>query len=66
MEKIYYGIGFDIHKLIRGENLFLGGIKIPFALGLKGHSDADPVLHALIDSLLGACRLGDIGKFFSD
>jgi len=44
----------------------LGGIKIPFALGLKGHSDADPVLHAVIDSLLGACRLGDIGKLFSD
>ena len=44
----------------------MGGIKIPFVLGLKGHSDADPVLHALIDSLLGACRLGDIGKLFSD
>jgi len=44
----------------------LGGIKIPFALGLQGHSDADPVLHALIDSLLGACKLGDIGKLFSN
>ena len=44
----------------------MGGIKIPFFLGLQGHSDADPVLHALIDSLLGACRLGDIGKLFSN
>ena len=63
---MYHGIGFDIHRLIKGRKLFLGGIKIPFALGLKGYSDADPVLHALIDSLLGACRLGDIGKLFSD
>ena len=46
--------------------MYLGGVKIPFALGLQGHSDADPVLHALIDSLLGACKLGDIGKLFSD
>ena len=65
-EKIYFGIGFDIHKLIKGRKLYLGGIKIPFPLGSKGHSDADPVLHALIDSLLGACKLGDIGKLFSD
>ena len=64
--KTYYGIGFDIHRLTKGRKLFLGGIKIPFALGLQGHSDADPVLHALIDSLLGACNLGDIGKLFSD
>ena len=64
--KIYSGIGFDIHKLIKGRKLFLGGIKIPFKLGLKGHSDADPVLHALIDSLLGASKLGDIGKLFSN
>ena len=62
----YAGIGFDIHRLVKGRKLYLGGIKIPFVLGLKGHSDADPVLHALIDSLLGACRLGDIGKLFSD
>ena len=66
VEKIYYGIGFDIHRLIKDRKLFLGGIKIPFVLGLKGHSDSDPVIHALIDSLLGACRLGDIGKLFSD
>ena len=64
--KNYSGIGFDAHKLVKGRSLYLGGIKIPFLLGLEGHSDADPVLHALIDSLLGACRLGDIGKLFSD
>ena len=64
--RIYSGIGFDIHRLVKKRKLYLGGIKIPFSLGLKGHSDSDPVLHALIDSLLGACRLGDIGKLFSD
>jgi len=64
--KNYSGIGFDVHKLVKGRSLYLGGIKIPFLLGLEGHSDADPVLHALIDSLLGACRLGDIGELFSD
>jgi 2-C-methyl-D-erythritol 4-phosphate cytidylyltransferase/2-C-methyl-D-erythritol 2,4-cyclodiphosphate synthase len=64
--KTYFGIGFDIHKLIKGRKLYLGGIKIPFAVGLQGHSDADPVLHALIDSLLGACKLGDIGELFSN
>ena len=64
--KTYSGIGFDTHRLTKGRKLFLGGIQIPFALGLQGHSDADPVLHALIDSLLGACKLGDIGKLFSD
>jgi len=64
--KIYTGIGFDIHKLVKKRKLYLGGIKIPFVLGLEGHSDSDPVLHALIDSLLGACRLGDIGKLFSN
>jgi len=64
--KIYSGIGFDIHKLIKGRKLYLGGIKIPFKLGLEGHSDADPVIHAIIDSLLGASRLGDIGNLFSN
>jgi len=63
-KKIYNGIGYDIHKLVEKRKLYLGGIKIPFNLGLEGHSDADPVLHAIIDSLLGACRLGDIGKLF--
>jgi len=64
--KTHFGIGFDIHRLVKGRKLYLGGIKIPFTLGLQGHSDADPVLHALIDSLLGACKLGNIGKLFSD
>ena len=64
--KTFTGIGFDIHKLIKKRKLYLGGVKIPFHLGLKGHSDSDPVLHAIIDSLLGACSLGDIGKLFSD
>ena len=64
--KTYSGIGFDIHRLVKRRKLYLGGIKIPFALGLQGHSDADPVIHALIDSLLGACKLGDIGKLFSN
>jgi len=64
--KIYYGIGFDIHRLVKGKKLYLGGINIPFPLGLKAHSDGDSVLHALIDSLLGACRLGNIGNLFSN
>ena len=64
--KFYTGIGFDIHRLIKKRKLYLGGIKIPYDLGLEGHSDADPVLHSIIDGLLGACRLGDIGRLFSD
>jgi len=64
--KTYYGLGFDIHKLIKGKKLYLGGIKISSLLGLKGHSDGDSVIHALIDSLLGACSLGDIGRLFSN
>ena len=63
--KTYTGIGFDIHRLIKKRKLYLGGLKIPYNLGLEGHSDADPVLHSVIDGLLGACRLGDIGKLFS-
>ena len=59
-----FGIGFDVHKLEKNRKLYLGGLKIPFKLGLKGHSDADPVLHALIDGILGACKLDDIGKLF--
>jgi len=62
--KNYVGIGFDIHRLVKKRKLYLGGVKIPFHSGLKGHSDSDPVLHALIDSLLGASRLGNIGKLF--
>ena len=64
--KTYNGIGFDVHRLVKNRKLYLGGIKIPYNFGLEGHSDADPVLHATIDSLLGACGLGDIGKLFSD
>ena len=64
--KTFYGIGFDIHKLEKKNKLYLGGIKIPYHLGLKGHSDGDVIIHALIDSLLGACKLKDIGTLFSD
>jgi 2-C-methyl-D-erythritol 4-phosphate cytidylyltransferase/2-C-methyl-D-erythritol 2,4-cyclodiphosphate synthase len=60
------GIGFDVHRLVEGRNLFLGGVKIPSALGTLGHSDGDPVLHSIIDSILGACKMGDIGEKFSD
>ena len=61
-----YGIGFDIHRLEKKRKLYLGGTKIPYPMGLKGHSDGDSVLHALIDSLLGACKLKDVGTLFSD
>ena len=54
--KTYYGIGFDIHKLTKNKKLYLGGIKIPFHSGLKGHSDGDVILHAIIDAILGATR----------
>ncbi len=64
MLKTYYGIGFDIHKLIKNKKLFLGGIKIPFHSGLKGHSDGDVILHAIIDAILGATRRRDIGTYF--
>ena len=62
--KTYFGIGFDIHKLIKNRKLFLGGIKIPFHSGLKGHSDGDVILHAIIDAILGASRKKDIGTYF--
>jgi 2-C-methyl-D-erythritol 4-phosphate cytidylyltransferase / 2-C-methyl-D-erythritol 2,4-cyclodiphosphate synthase len=64
--KTYFGIGFDIHRLIKGKTLYLGGIKIPFHSGLKGHSDGDVILHSIIDALLGAMRKKDIGTFFPD
>jgi len=60
------GIGFDVHRLVTGKKLYLGGIKIPSKLGTLGHSDGDPVLHAVIDAILGACAMGDIGEKFSD
>ena len=62
--KTFYGIGFDIHKLVRNKKLYLGGIKIPFHSGLKGHSDGDVILHAIIDAILGAIRKKDIGTYF--
>jgi 2-C-methyl-D-erythritol 2,4-cyclodiphosphate synthase len=60
------GIGTDIHRLVEGRKLMLGGVQIPHPLGLLGHSDGDAVLHAVIDALLGAAGLGDIGTFFPD
>jgi len=62
----YFGIGFDIHRLIKGKKLYLGGIKIPYHSGLKGHSDGDVIIHSIIDSILGAMRKKDIGTFFPD
>ena len=60
------GIGFDVHRLVKGRKLFLGGVKIPSLLGTLGHSDGDPLLHAIIDAILGACQMGDIGELFSE
>lgn len=60
------GSGYDIHRLVQGRKLVLGGVVIPFEKGLLGHSDADVVLHALCDALLGAAGLGDIGRHFPD
>ncbi len=60
------GIGYDVHQLTPGRDLWLGGIQIPHTLGLLGHSDADVLLHAICDAMLGAAALGDIGKHFPD
>jgi 2-C-methyl-D-erythritol 2,4-cyclodiphosphate synthase len=60
------GIGFDSHNLAPGRKLFLGGIEVPFELGLEGHSDADVLIHAIIDALFGAAGLGSIGEHFPD
>ena len=60
------GIGYDLHRLVKGRKLFLGGVEIPFAKGLLGHSDGDVLLHAVCDGLLGACGCGDIGIHFPD
>ena len=60
------GMGYDVHKLVENRDLILGGVKIPYELGLLGHSDADVLLHAIMDALLGAAALGDIGKHFPD
>ena len=60
------GMGYDVHKLVEERNLIVGGVKIPYEKGLLGHSDADVLLHAISDALLGAAALGDIGKHFPD
>ena len=60
------GIGYDSHKFVEGRKLFLGGVEIPYAFGLFAHSDGDVLIHALIDAILGALNLGDIGMFFPD
>ncbi|MCI5726346.1 MAG: 2-C-methyl-D-erythritol 2,4-cyclodiphosphate synthase [Clostridium sp.] len=60
------GLGYDVHRLVENRDLIIGGVKIPHNLGLLGHSDADVLLHAIMDSILGAACLGDIGKHFPD
>lgn len=60
------GLGYDVHKLVEDRKLILGGVEIPYEKGLLGHSDADVVVHAIMDALLGAAALGDIGKHFPD
>lgn len=64
--QIRVGTGYDVHKLTEGRKLILGGVEIPHTVGLLGHSDADVLLHAIMDALLGAAALGDIGKHFPD
>lgn len=66
MRDIRIGYGFDLHRLKEGRKLILGGVDIPFTKGLDGHSDADALLHAITDAMLGALALGDIGKHFPD
>ncbi len=66
MSDIRVGQGFDVHALVEGRPLIIGGVNVPFARGLQGHSDADVLLHAITDALLGAAGLGDIGRHFPD
>ena len=66
MSDFRIGHGYDVHKLVSGRDLILGGVRIEHTLGCLGHSDADVLLHAICDALLGACALGDIGKHFPD
>lgn len=63
---MHIGMGYDVHRLTEGRKLILGGVQIPYEKGLLGHSDADVLLHAIMDALFGACALGDIGKLFPD
>jgi 2-C-methyl-D-erythritol 2,4-cyclodiphosphate synthase len=65
-KKMRIGQGFDVHALVAGRKLIIGGVEVPYHLGLLGHSDADVLLHAICDALLGACALGDIGRHFPD
>ena len=60
------GLGYDVHKLAENRKLIMGGVEIPYELGLLGHSDADVLVHAIMDALVGAVKLGDIGKLFPD
>ena len=60
------GLGYDVHKLVEGRSLIMGGVNIPYEKGLLGHSDADVLIHAIMDAMLGALALGDIGKHFPD
>ena len=64
--KIRIGLGFDVHKLVEGRDLWMGGVKIPHTLGLLGHSDADVLIHAICDAILGAANMRDIGYHFPD
>ena len=66
MKSVRIGQGFDVHALVAGRKLIIGGVEIPYHLGLAGHSDADVLLHAICDALLGAAGLGDIGQHFPD
>jgi 2-C-methyl-D-erythritol 2,4-cyclodiphosphate synthase len=66
MVKMRIGQGFDVHQLVEGRELIIGGVTVPYEKGLLGHSDADVLLHAVCDALLGAAALGDIGRHFSD
>jgi 2-C-methyl-D-erythritol 2,4-cyclodiphosphate synthase len=66
MPDMRIGLGYDVHAFAEGRKLVLGGVELPYARGLQGHSDADVLVHALMDALLGALRLGDIGRHFPD
>ena len=66
MQKMRVGIGYDVHRLVENRKLILGGVEIPYHLGLLGHSDADVLTHAIVDAILGAAALGDIGTHFPD
>ena len=66
MTKLRIGQGYDVHRLVEVRDLILGGVKVPYEKGLLGHSDADVLLHAIMDALLGAAAMGDIGKLFPD